>query len=189
MRSSFVHLWSRHLVVAAVGAIAVAVSPAEAQQQVPANGIAFSAEAGPQGKQSLFTIQSAKGVMTGASIRIIEGARVPSVTRTAGHHVGTLTLDSLEHPLTLTIPARSQASGALTLLRHGTLRVTFSPKAKRVLAMSGLPAMTTRVQLKLNGGKGQLLTSQGCADEQNFTVAVSRAREKAPLHGKAGVTC
>jgi hypothetical protein len=169
--------------------VAPPVPVAVAAQQVPAGGLVFAAEAGARGQRSLFTVESARGAMTGASIRIVEGARVPSVARPAGRHVGTLTLGGLPRPLTLKVPARHGPSGTLTLLRRGTLRVTFAPKARNVLSIAGLPAKTTRLQVVLDGGPGQLLTSQDCVDEQNFAVTVTRARGKPALRGVAGVTC
>jgi hypothetical protein len=169
--------------------VAPPVPVALAAQQVPVGGLVFAAEAGARGQRSLFTVESARGAMTGASFRILEGARVPSVVRRAGRHVGTLTLGGAEQPITLKVRARHDRSGTLTLLHRGALRVTFAPKARTVLSITGLPAKTTRLQVVLAGGPGQLLTSQDCVDEQNFAVTVTRAREKTPLRGVAGVTC
>lgn len=169
----------------ALAAAGNAATSAIAQQTTDANGIAFSAEAGPQGRQSLFSVQSARGAMSTVALRIVEGAKVPAVKRTAGAQAGTLSLDSVSAPLKLTIP--QDGPGTETLLHRGTLKVVFSPKARNVLTISGLPARTTRLELTLRGGKGQLLSSANCKDEQNFQATITRARKT--VHAVAGVTC
>jgi hypothetical protein len=172
-------------VLALGAASAVTATGALAQQQTDANGIAFSAEAGPTGKQSLFSLMSSKGAINGVTLRIVEGAKVTAVSRAAGTQVGTLRLDSVSSLLRLTIP--SGTSSSRTLRHRGALKVVFSPKGRNVLTITGLPARTTSLQLTLRGGRGQLLSSASCRDEQNFQATVTRARKS--VHARAGVTC
>jgi hypothetical protein len=167
---------------------ALAPPPAVIAQQTPnADGLAFFAEAGTGGRPSLVSLLSAHA-MRRVDVRVVEGARVPAVARRAGQKAGTLTLDSVDEPIALTIGARTRA-GTITLARRGALRVTFAPRAKTVLSVTGLPARTRRLELTLSGGKGRLLTAQGCEGEQNFAVTVERADGGRPLRAAAGVTC
>jgi hypothetical protein len=177
--------------VAAASAAALVVLGAPgagAQQHFPANGLLFEAEVGTNGARSLFDVQTSVGSLTSLSLTIVEGVRVPSVKRAGGWQAGTLTLDSVSAPLTLRLPAHPDER-SVPLLRRGALRVTFAPRSKTVLRLSGLPAGTHSVEIALRGGRGQLLSSSGCRDEQNFTATATRAGGASPVHTTNGVTC
>jgi hypothetical protein len=174
--------------LAVVTGISLAASGAGAQQQFPPNGLLFNGEAGRQGKRSLFTIQTSQGRLRTLSISIVEGAHVPAVPRTGPRRVGQLRLDSVSSTLPLTLPSH-HSRASVTLLRRGSLRVTFAPHSRKILRLSGLPAVTTSAEITLDGGKGQLLTSRGCHAEQTFTADATRSGSKSPVHTVAGVTC
>jgi len=183
--------WTPLLVAASLSLAALAAlgSVASAQQHADRNGMAFSAEAGPLGKKSLFTLSSAKADLRRVDLRILEGARVPSVKRAAGLRVGTLTADGVGSPLALTVPRGGASASDVTLAHHGALRVTFAPGSKTFISITGLPAKTRSVELSFRGGKGQVVTSAGCEDEQNFRATITRAGAKKAVTADAGVTC
>lgn len=164
------------------------VAAGVAQQRADGNGLVFEAEAGGIGETSLIDVQSATGAMRRVELSVVEGARVPVRKRKVGVRVGMLTLDTRPAPVPLVIGVAAR-SGDVVLARRGALRVVFSPRAKAVLTLHGLPRRTRRIELTLNGGSAQLLTSQGCRDEQNFRVTVWRAGVKRAVQAKAGVTC
>jgi hypothetical protein len=67
-------------------------------------------------------------------------ASLPASLR--GRAIGTLQIGSKSYTL----------KGAKTALSHGTLKVSFTPGAKRFLKVSGLPAKAQRVTVKLKPG-------------------------------------
>lgn len=183
---------SRSLRAAAVlattaAALAVPVSASLAQQRLDEHGLAFSAEVGKTGHPSHFTLLSARPLRR-VDLRIVEGAKVLAVRRTAGTRVGTLTFLSGAKPILLTI-ARTAPRGRMVIGHRGALQVVFTPSAKTVLSITGLPARNSGLELDLNGGKAQLLTSQSCRDEQNFRVTVWRTGARRPVQDTGGVTC
>lgn len=181
------------LVVVGVAAVAVLGPGARAQQHADRNGIVFSAEAGPLGKPSLFTLMSAKGELRRFALRILDGARVPSVRREAGLRVGTLTVGDAGMVVALVVPRGAASSSAssdrITLARRGALRVVFAPGARTFIRVTGLPGGTRSVQLTFRGGKGQVVTSAGCRGGQDFRVTVVRAGSAKPVAAEAGTTC
>ena len=95
-------------------------------------------------------------------------------------------------PFTLRIP-RHPGSGAVTLLRRGTLRVTFvpSPKAANalVLRVSGLAARTTKVEIELHGKGGPLIVSKICPSKPTFLARATRSGASSPASTKSGTQC
>jgi hypothetical protein len=176
-------------VLAVVACAGLLTTGAGAQQQAPPNGLYFVGEAGPLGKRSLFEIMTSRGSLRTVSISIVEGARVPALSATDARPVGLLNLDTVRSALVLTLPRR-HSGRSIMLLQRGNLRVRFAPRSKDgVLRLSGLPAKTTRIDISLNGGTEQLLTSQGCYVEQNFEARATRVGAASPVHTVAGVTC
>jgi hypothetical protein len=179
----------RHLPAATAAALlALGTSGAVAQQTFPANGLLFEGEVASGGRESLFDAQTSVGSLKTLSLTVVEGVKVPNVKRTSGWKAGTLALDSVPTPLTLRLPSHPNERSVL-LLRRGTLRVTFAPRSKTVLRLSGLPVRTHSIQIMLRGGRDQLLSSSSCKDEQNFTATATRTGGASPVHTTNGVTC
>ena len=81
----------------------------------------------------------------------------------------------------------------MTLLRHGTLRVTFVPSAKAasgvVLRVSGLAAHTTHVEIELRGNGGALIVAKSCPSRPTFLVRATRTGASSPASTKSGTQC
>jgi hypothetical protein len=81
----------------------------------------------------------------------------------------------------------------VTLLRHGTLRVTFVPSDKAangvVLRVSGLAAHTTHVEIELRGKSGAIIVANPCPSKPTLLVRATRTGASSPASTKSGTHC
>lgn len=95
-------------------------------------------------------------VYSGAPVRRIQlgssAARVSTAASLRGQKVGELRLgDAPDRPLALRLPARWSNPRAITLLRHGSLRVVLDPSARRFLTVTTGTVDVTNVSLSFGG--------------------------------------
>jgi hypothetical protein len=80
------------------------------------------------------------------------GARVSTAPALRGTKVGELRLATAPNTsLPLRLPTRWRDPHAITLLRHGGLRVAVDPSRRRFLTITGMPADTSNISLSFGG--------------------------------------
>src|SRR3954470_7926775 len=105
-------------------------------------------------------------------------ATAPAAAR--GRAVGTLSFVDGTFPyraappkaLTLHLPRRPGRTAVL--LRRGKLRVTLRPRARRMLDVTGLPAQTTGIELRL--ARGVIAPPRGCPVQSRIAATVVAVR-------------
>jgi hypothetical protein len=166
---------------------------ARGQQVYPPNGLRVFIDAGHtlEGLTSV-DVETSRGSLHTLSVTITGGASTHIAPGAAGRKAGQIWVNSLPGPYTLHIP-RHPGNGAVTLLRHGALRVTFvpAPKAAKavVLRVSGLAAHTTSVEIELHGKGGPLLVSEPCPSKQTFLARATRSGASSPASTKSDTEC
>ena len=98
-------------------------------------------------------------VYSGAPMRRIQlgsrAVRVSTAPALRGKKVGELRLGDAPHsPLALRLPARWNNPHAITLLRHGGLRVVLNPSARRFLTVTDSTPDVTNISLSFGGPRG-----------------------------------
>jgi hypothetical protein len=166
---------------------------AHGQQVYPPNGLRVFIEAGQTLKgRTLVDVDTSRGSLHTLSVAIGRDASACIAPGAPGRKAGQIWVNSLPGPYILRIP-RHPGSGAVTLLRHGTLRVTFvpSPKAANavVLRVSGLAARTTNVEIELRGKGGPLIVSETCPSKPTFLARATRSGASSPASTESGTRC
>jgi hypothetical protein len=166
---------------------------ARGQEVYPPNGLLVFIEAGqtPKGR-TLVDVATSRGSLHTLSVAMMRDASTRIAPGADGRKAGKIWVDSLPGPFTLRIP-RHPGSGPVTLLQHGTLRVTFVPSSKAanpiVLRVSGLAARTTHVEIELRGKGGPLIVSETCPSKPTFLARATRSGASSPASTKSGTQC
>jgi hypothetical protein len=166
---------------------------ARGQQVYPPNGLLVFADAGRALKgPAVVSVDTSRGSLHTLSVAITRDASARIAPDAAGRKAGQIQVNSAPAPYALRIP-RHPGSGAVTLLRHGALRVTFVPSAKAasgvVLRVSGLAAHTTQVEIELRGNGGALIVAKPCPSKPTFLVRATRTGASSPAATKSGTQC
>jgi hypothetical protein len=130
-------------------------------------GAALADPANPKSGTQMWWLASFEGPATAPPLRSVEAlahtnvaASLPASVR--GRAVGTLKIRPANSAVERRYVLRAPRHGT-TLLRRGALRVVLQPGAKRMLIITGLPALTRDVHVDLSGpGRRLIATVHRC---------------------------